>query len=893
MTDAARPAVPANPAAPTPLADLEHAGVPRATARLQMHAGFTFADAEALVPYYADLGISHLYLSPITTARPGSTHGYDVTDFTRINPELGGEAGFVALARRAREAGLGIVIDIVPNHMAADATHNSWWRDVLAHGPQSDFAHYFDIDWQAPDPDLRGKVLLPILGDPYQHTLDAGSLTAARNDAGEPVLRYGDLDLPLSLPPGVDALPEDSAALHRLLERQHYRLAWWRTGAAALNWRRFFEITELAGVREEADDVFEAVHALVFRLYREGWIDGLRIDHVDGLADPAGYCRRVRERLDLLRPGRPAGLARLHPWLVIEKILGENEALPRGWQVDGTTGYDFMDEVSAVLHDVHGAGPLNMLWMQISGDDRAFPAYVLAGRHRVLARHLVAEFDGVVHRLHALARAGAATRDLTPHALRHALTAFLCQIPVYRSYYAAVPAGQASRDCAADDAMVQGAAGAARAQLAPDESAALDFILTFLHDELPAADDDGEDRAGKLRARLQQLMPALAAKSTEDTAFYRYGRLLSRNEVGSDPGTVGMAPERFHDRMRARSAHWPHAMLAVATHDHKRGEDARMRLAVLSELADEWAEAVAGWESRLAPLLAASPHGPDGVDRLMLYQTLVGAWPADGDALNDEGAQRALIDRIQAWQQKAIREAKRHGSWTHPDTAYEAACEAFLPALAMGDAGSVLEDIGRFAARIGPAAALNSLSQTLLHLTAPGVPDRYQGNETWDFSLVDPDNRRAPDYAQLRARLGCRAGWAQWLEHWRDGRIKQQLIRSVLAARRAQPELFALGSYEPLAASGELAASVLAFCRRHGSAQAVVAVSRLAARHVEPALPRIPPHCWRDTGLHLGDGGADGTWTDVLTGHTVSAHAGWFRARDLFAVLPVALLVRQ
>lgn len=863
-------------------ADLDHAGVPRATARLQLHAGFTFADAAALVPYYAGLGISHLYLSPITAARPGSTHGYDVTDCTRISPELGGEEGFLTLARAARQAGLGIVLDIVPNHMSADAAHNAWWRDVLAHGERSAYAHYFDIDWQSPNPDLRGKVLLPILGDPYWQTLESGALTVQRGDDGRLALRYGDHDLPLAEPDDT-ATPADAKALHDLLERQSYRLAWWRTGAAMLNWRRFFEITELVGVRQECEDVFEATHALPFRLYREGWIDGLRIDHVDGLADPAGYCRSVRERLDALRPGRPAELALLHPWLVIEKILGEHEPMPRDWQVDGTTGYDFMDEVGAVLHDLHGASRLNMLWLQISGDDRTFAEHVHAGRHRVLARHLVAEVDTLCARLHAQTRADLATRDLTPHALRHALTAFMMAIPVYRSYYTAEDNAD-GRDRTFDDDMVSAAANAARRHLAPDESAALDFIVGALRTGAPL-----DSPAGKLRTKLQQLMPALAAKSTEDTAFYRYGWLLSRNEVGSDPGTLAIAAERFHERMQGRAEAWPHAMLAVSTHDHKRGEDARMRLAVLSELPEAWAEAVAGWETHLAPLLAASPRGPDGIDRMMLYQTLVGAWPADPRAMESEDGQRAFVDRILAWQRKAIREAKRHGSWTHPDTEYENACEAFVPAMALGGDDSVLESIGAFAARIGTAAALNSLAQTLLQLTAPGVPDRYQGNETWDFSLVDPDNRRAPDYARLQAQLDCRAGWAHWLAHWRDGRIKQQLIRSVLAFRRDNPALFAQGSYRPLSTSGELAGSVLAFARQCGNAEVMVAVTRLAAAHVDPAAPRIPPPCWHETGLRTGDG----EWTDALTGHTVTSHAGWLRAKDVFATLPVALLVRR
>lgn len=862
--------------------DLDHSGVPRATVRLQLHAGFTFADVVALLPYYAGLGVSHLYLSPITTARPGSTHGYDVTDFTRINAELGGEAGFLDLAGRAREAGLGIVLDIVPNHMAADATHNAWWRDVLARGTQSAHAHYFDIDWQCADPDLRGKVLLPILGDPYWQTLEAGALQARRGDDGRLTLHYGEHDLPLAEPADARALPDGAQALHALLETQHYRLAWWRTGAATLNWRRFFEITDLVGVREECEDVFEAVHALPFRLYREGWIDGLRIDHVDGLADPAGYCRRIRERLDALRPGRPAELARMHPWLVVEKILGEQEPMPRDWHVDGTTGYDFMDEVSAVLHDLRGEARLNMLWMRISGDDRPFADHVRAGRHRILARHLITEVDALCARLHDQARRHPATRDLSRHALHHALTSFMTAIPVYRSYYAAASDTPANR--AFDDEMVAAAADAARHHLAPEESAALDFILSSLQADA-ALDSD----AGQLRTKLQQLMPALAAKSTEDTAFYRYGRLLSRNEVGGDPGTLAIAAERFHERMLARHDNWPHAMLAVATHDHKRGEDARMRLAVLSELAEEWTKAVAGWEAHLAPLLTASPKGPDGADRLMLYQTLIGAWPADPRALVSEDAQRAFVERVLEWQRKAIREAKRHGSWTHPDTAYEDACEAFIPAMSIGGADSVLESIGAFAARIGTAAALNGLAQTLLQLTAPGVPDRYQGNETWDFSLVDPDNRRAPDFTRLQSQLECRGGWPHWLAHWRDGRVKQQLIRAVLTLRREHAALFAQGSYQPVSASGDLAGSVLAFSRRYGNAEVVIAVTRLAAHHVDPAQPRIPPHCWHDTGLRAGDG----NWTDALTGHAITMHAGWLRAKDVFATLPVALLLRR
>jgi len=862
------------------MTDLDVAGVPRATARMQMHAAFTFADAAALVPYHAALGISHLYLSPITCARPGSTHGYDVTDCTRISPELGGEDGFYALCRTAQAAGLGIVLDIVPNHMAASATHNHWWRDVLAHGRDSRYADYFDIDWDSRDPALAGKVLVPILGERYWETLSSGALSLERDADERHVLRYGDHVLPLAASPASmpAAAPDNAEGWHALLERQHYRLAWWRTAAAELNWRRFFEISELVGVRQERAEVFEDTHALVFRLYREGWIDGVRVDHVDGLADPAGYCRQLRERLDALRPGRPGDKARQHPWIVIEKILAEDEPLPADWQTDGTTGYDFMNDVAAVLHDAQGARALDALWHDMSGDRRDYPAYVTVARERILSHHLMTEFGGACARLYAQVRATPVQRDITLAALRHALTALLLQIPVYRTYYVA---GERLGDSATDDALLAAATARAYATLAPDEQVALDFIVAALRNTSPIGTP-----AGDLRTKLQQVMPALAAKGGEDTAFYRYGRLLSRNEVGSDPTILALTPAQFHARLLARP---PQAMLATATHDHKRGEDARMRLAVLSELADEWRDAVHDWEARLAPVLTASPHGPDGVDRLMLYQTLLGAWPADPRALQTEPAQKDFIARVLAWQTKSIREAKRHGSWTHPDEEYETACEVFVAALGEAGADGVLERIGQFAHRLGPAAALNSLAQTLLQLTAPGVPDRYQGNEGWDFSLVDPDNRRAPDYERLRAQCECTAGWAHWLRHWRDGRIKQQLIRAVLQFRREHEVLFTAGSCHALATTGDLASHALAFARQCGELEAITIVTRHAARHVEPELPRIPAQCWGDTAVRARDGGA---WVDVLTGRTIAVHAGHLRMKDVLQQLPVALLAR-
>jgi len=873
---------------------------PRATARLQLQPGFTFGDAAGVVGYYVALGVSHLYLSPVFGARPGSMHGYDVTDFGRVRDELGGEAGLVSLARRAREAGLGLVLDIVPNHMAADATHNAWWRDVLARGPDSGFAGFFDIDWHPPVPGLQGKVLVPLLGRPYWEALARGDLRLVPASATGPAcLRYFEHELPLapdsldpreaSDPGWFDATREDGRAhLHALLERQHYRLAWWRTGAAMLNRRRFFEISDLVGLRQEHPPVFEATHALVLRLLSEGHIDGVRVDHVDGLADPAGYCRRLREQLAIHAAQRPATLPLPHPWLIVEKILAPGEALPRDWQVDGTTGYDFMDQVGAVLHDAAGETPLTDLWGRSRGNRDNYGQVLRAARRQILMRHLVTEFEGASTALRACAAASAATRDLTRAALRQALAALLEAIPVYRSYLDDHPGRRDPGAAAAEAAMLDEAASTARATLAPEEAVALDFILACLR----ASPADGEGPA-RIRQKLQQLMPALAAKAGEDTTFYRYGRLLSRNEVGSLPATLAIGPAQFHAGMAARQQACPHAMLATATHDHKRGEDARMRLAVLSELVAEWADAVASWECGCNPLLAALPREPDPADRLMLYQALLGAWPMQPEALARDGEPAAFLQRVGAWQRKAIREAKLHGSWTRPDPDYEAACEAFLQGLAAGwPESGVLARIGQFVQRVALPGALNSLSQAIVQLTAPGVPDRYQGCETWDLSLVDPDNRRMPDFRGLQLQLGCAEGWAHWLGHWRDGRVKLQLIRHVLAARREHEALFAQGAYRPLRAEGPLAPQVLAFARETRGHQAVTVATRLAARLADPALPRIPPACWALTALDVS-APQDSQWIDALTGHRVAAAGGTLLMGEVLGLLPVALLLRQ
>lgn len=864
-------------AQPAPGSTVEPTGpalVPRATARLQLHAGFPFADAERQVDYLAALGVSHLYLSPIFAARPGSMHGYDVTDFGTINPELGGEAGFFSLARRARDAGLGIIIDIVPNHMSASVTHNGWWRDVLRRGAESDYAGHFDIDWHSPDPDLHGKVLLPILGKPYWETLQAGEIDIV-DHAGRPGLRYGDNEIPLSDESTANWTPFDPRAadgaqrLHALLEQQHYRLAWWRTAADEMNWRRFFEVSELVAVRVEQPQVFDDVHALVLQLARDGWIDGVRVDHVDGLSDPGGYCQQLRAALNEAMAGRG-----MRPWIVIEKILAEQETLRTEWQIDGTTGYDFMDEVGAVLHDGGAQAELDALWREVSGDARDYDSQVRQARATMLQRHLVTEFEGACRRLHACARADVATRDLTLASIRRALSALLVPIPVYRTYLG-------EHAWARDDRLIlEAAASEARNTVRPDDPATVDQLLQWM-----TAGPHTDPKLREARARVQQLMPPLAAKAAEDTMFYRYGRLLSRNEVGSHPATLAMPPDRFHARMAVRAHTWPHAMLATATHDHKRGEDARMRLAVLSELAPEWHAAVRDWEQRARPLVGRDPERPDGADRLMLYQTIVAAWPPQLCA-DDDVAVRAWLERIGAWQLKAIREGKRHGHWTSPDTAYEEASGAFLQAMADGD---LLPALAAFADRIAPAGALNSLAQTLLQLTAPGVPDRYQGAEGWDFSLVDPDNRRPVDYDALRGALECTAGWEAWLRDWRDGRLKVQLVRALLAIRQGYADVFRDGGYRQLQGEGPRARHVLAFERRHGDTRLIAITARLAARMVDRDRPAIAPQAWADTQLCVGDPPAE-RWTDLLTGRELDAPNGRLRLSEVFGMLPVAVL---
>jgi (1->4)-alpha-D-glucan 1-alpha-D-glucosylmutase len=861
---------------------------PRATFRLQFNKQFTFADAARMVPYLAALGASHVYASPIMAARPGSMHGYDVIDPTRVNLELGGEDGLRELVAVLRRAGLGLIVDIVPNHMATGAG-NTWWWGMLANGDASAYARYFDIDWEPDEPSLRGRILVPLLGRPCGEALAAGEITLSHDAAHGFMIRYFEHAFPVAQADwgdlerrGLAAFdarnPEGARRLGDLMARQHYRLAWWRVANDEINWRRFFDINDLIGVRVEDDAVFAATHATLLRLYGEGLIDGVRIDHVDGLARPGDYCRKLRAQLAARARGRPADVPGGDAYLVVEKILGHDEHLRGTWGCDGTTGYDFMDQVSALLHRGESADALAALWARISGRSPSFAAEAQAARREILDRSFTAQLDATARAFHRLASVAA---DVSRAAIRRALKDILANVPVYRVYTA--PGHRSEQDVV----FVRRAIAAAAATCLPGDRPAVEMLGRWLSGEATPA-NAADDHARALTC-FHQLSGPVAAKAVEDTAFYRYGVLLSRIDVGFDPGRFADAPADFHAVARARHAQVPHAMLATATHDHKRGEDARARLAVLSEIPDEWAAALAHWMARSAPLREAVAGGPAPTpgDIAILFQTIVGAWPP-ALALADAVACKEFAERLAGWQQKALREAKLATDWTAPNAAYECAARGFLMRLFAGEAGLVPE-IARFARRIAPAGAANGLAQTLLKLTAPGVPDIYQGTDYWDLSLVDPDNRRPVDFSARMGSLDA-ASIPELAAHWRDGRIKQAVIARALAVRRAAPRLFAEGAYIPIEAEGPLARHVVAFARRLDDATAITVACRLTAGLLAEEGLSMSRLRWRGTRLRLTAECRSAPMRDAIGGTRFEREM----PADIGAILsglPIALLV--
>jgi (1->4)-alpha-D-glucan 1-alpha-D-glucosylmutase len=822
---------------------------PGSTYRLQLTPEFGFAEAAETADYLADLGVTHAYLSPVLDAVPGSQHGYDVTDHSRIRPELGGEDGFRALAARLHDRGLRIILDIVPNHMAvpADLTLNRQLWSVLRDGRESPDASWFDIDWAAQD----DRMLLPILGRPLESCLNDLRVEPDGGPDGEPVLRYYDHVLPLW--PGTARLP-----LRGLLESQHYRLSWWQDAATSLNWRRFFDIATLIGIRVEDPAVFDATHQVITGLVAEGLVDGLRVDHPDGLADPRGYLSRLAD---------VTGGA----WVVTEKILGPDEALPADWDCAGTTGYDALRVVDGLFLDAAGGDALSTAYARfclMAGEDcvaKRFVPVAEQAKREIAEGSLSAEVTRLA-RLLVPVSAGANYDDA-----RTVLTEVLTAFPVYRAY---VQPGEPA-NAAARAALGEAVDGAKRVLPPRLHGLADDLRAAALGLRAPANGAAGA--AGEFAVRFQQTTGPVVAKGVEDTACYRWSRLVSLNEVGCEPDRLGVDPAEFHAEAGRLAADWPATMTTLSTHDTKRQEDVRARLAVLSELPGEWERAVTGWRERAAALARGPVPEPD--TEYLLWQTLVGAWPIGPD-------------RLCGYLLKAIREAKTRTSWTGQDTGYENGVQAFARAV-LADR-ELAAGIGAYVAAIAGDARVNSLGAKLVQLTMPGVPDTYQGCELAGYALVDPDNRNPADFGSPARLLAVLDASRPGQPHDREGfpgtgtedpsppadpaplDAEKLLVTSrALRLRRQHPDWFA-GSYQPLTAAGPAAQHAVVFVR---GGRAVTFATRLPA-----GLRRAGG--WRDTALALP---AAGGWRDVLTG---TVYAGpRVPLAGLTARLPVALLV--
>ncbi|MGY6571134.1 MAG: malto-oligosyltrehalose synthase, partial [Salinarimonas sp.] len=845
----------------------------------------------------------------------------DGIDPTRVDEDLGGEPALRALVAELRAHDMGLIADIVPNHMAVGGAENAWWLDVLENGALSPYADFFDIDWDPPEPSLKGKVLAPFLGEPYGIVLAAGDLALVFDAALESftiayhhhrfpirpqdypaILRAGGEEfealaqrfeaaegragfieacrVTASLGERLDAVCEahrDPQVLHDMIERQHFRLAWWRVAGDEINWRRFFDITELAGLRVEDPRVFDMIHATILRLYREGLVDGLRIDHIDGLRDPAGYCHQLRERLDALRELRPEEAGRERAWLIVEKILGRDETLPRDWDCDGTTGYEFMDRVCAVLHDPKSDAMLSELWSEVSGRYPDFESEEADARNELLVRDFSGQLDTCTRAFHAMTQASLETRDITLAALRRALTALIVAFPVYRTY-ATEGASPGS-----DAPHLAQAVEAARAMSAPGEEGVVDLIAGWLSG---IGNLDPQAR-GEAVARFQQLTAPIAAKAVEDTAFYRYGRLISRNDVGFDVAALAIGVDDFHEASARAATDYPAAMVTTATHDHKRGEDVRARLAVISADPGGWGEAVSEWFERNRRLSAETI---DPADEYTLYQMMAGAWPLDLSPEDAPGL-AAFRDRLAGWQEKALREGKLRSSWRAPDGEYEAACRAFLEAITDPDRSlPFIETMHDYVETIAPAGALNGLAQAFLRNLVPGVPDLYQGCEFWDVSLVDPDNRRPVDYAARITALDDDVPLTKLLPHWRDGRVKQALIARLLNLRKTAPARFAEGDYLPLEVAGARAGNVIAFARRYSSSLLIAVAPRCAGEAIVSGGPPHPdPQWWGDTSIVIPADMIGTPMRDGLNNGPETALASAIPVADILAAFPLGL----
>ncbi len=968
---------------------------PRATYRLQFNHTFTFGDATAIVPYLADLGVSHVYASPIFRAAPGSMHGYDVVDYGEINPEIGTREEFDRLVSELHQHGLGLIVDFVPNHMGIEGGANAWWQDVLENGRMSRFAEYFDIDWTPLKRELHGKVLLPFLGDQYGAVLERGELALVMEEGGF-LVRYYETPFPLdprtwpvilrraqqemegllapddldllefesviaaleNLPQAtyeepspeevesryrehlvsrrrlealvdrseviaeaigrvVEALngdaedPRSFDELDRLLATQPYRLAYWRTAAEEINYRRFFAINTLAAIRQEEPEVFAHAHQLLIDLLADGAVDGVRFDHPDGLWDPDGYFRSVQEAylreavrrklapgsdeawqeqlpdvdraigeaLDIIRDGD-----RQWPvYVVAEKILEHGEALPETWAIAGTVGYEFAQATTGLFVDAESRAAFDTLYQRFTGDKIRFPELVYEMKQRMMREAFPSEVNVLANVLNRISERDRRSRDFTLNNLRIALREVMACFSVYRTYTTCDEEGVAERD----RKYIEAAISQARKRNPQMEPSVFEFLQSVLL--LHSTDNPRErmDQRCHFAMKTQQLTGPVMAKGLEDTAFYRFNRLVSLNEVGGDPATFGTGVDAFHRQNRVRLRDSPRAMINSSTHDTKRSEDVRARISVLSEKPAEWRAALNRW-SRLNRKLKRKIEGalaPHRADEYVIYQTFVGTWPQSGA----EGITDTYRERLQEYIIKVAREASRFTNWVNPNEEYETALREFVGgALDRGRSAAFLEDFQGFVDARRDAGLLNALAQQVLKLTSPGVPDIYQGTEFMDDSLVDPDNRRPVDFESRSSALaGLDSVSIDELVDDRDGdRMKLAVTARILNHRREHRDLYAEGEYQQLRVDGPAAEHVVAYLRRRGDEAMVVIVPRLMYR-LAGSGDALAPETWQGTTVAV----SDGTWRDVLTGATVDGPE--LALPEVFATCPIAVLARN
>ena len=988
--------------------------IPAATYRLQFNEAFTFDAAAAIVDYLDALGISHAYASSYLCAVPGSTHGYDVTDPTRLNPEIGDEASYARWVGTLRERGMGHIVDLVPNHMGIAQSANPWWQDVLENGPSSRYAAVFDIDWHPLKPELENKVLLPILGDSYGavlerqeirleygqgafrvryfthtlpvapgtygHVLDTGAAAlieeiGAESDAGieflsimsairhlpgrdvqdaelraerareKEVIKRRLAVLTAASPPvlahigrAVDAFngrkgePRSFDRLDALLSAQPYRLAYWRVAGEEINYRRFFDVNELAAIRMEDPEVFERVHAFVFDLLRRGLVDGFRIDHVDGLYDPGGYLQRLQARAREIAPDTYSDARRFY--VTVEKILGFDEELPKWWPVEGTTGYDFLVLLNGLFVDARNEGAINRVYERFTRMRAPFREIAYRGKQLVLRFSMAGELNILAHGLNRLSERNRHTRDFTLNSLAYAMREIIACFPVYRTYV-----NEREAVSARDREFIEHAVLEAKRRNPGRPGVVFDFVGELLlkqagftgpaqlegfraqqalDRECPAATTerpaaacetrtrDPEDERGEhLRfvGKFQQVTSPVTAKGIEDTALYVYNRLVSLNEVGGEPDRFGVTPEALHSRLAERAARWPHGLSASSTHDTKRSEDVRARINVLSELPGVWKQATSRWAraNRRGRSMVKGQSYPSRNEEYLLYQTLIGTWPLSPMTPDDEADYRA---RIIAYMHKAVREAKVFTSWLNPSDAHERAMTRFVETALAPDNEAFRPDFLMLERRVAECGIYNSLSQLAVKIGAPGVPDFYQGTEVWDFSLVDPDNRRPVDYERRRTLLreldavveqrGPAAVAVELTSNPRDDRMKLYTTSGLLRFRRFHLDLFQRGAYQALDAGGPRRGHVFAFARTDGRQSVIVAVPRLPAALLADAdVAPVGEQIWGDTTIDAPPD-APASYRHVLTGATFCAcekdGRPALRAADVFASFPVAFL---